>query len=59
VEFNPIASMGNIMYTSYPMWLIITSLILLLSMIGVIVITINNANETNNNLNNTTNKDIY
>jgi hypothetical protein len=28
-------------------------------MIGVIVITINNANETNNNLNNTTNKDIY
>ena len=41
IEFNPIGSLGNIMYTSYPMWLIITSLILLLAMIGVIVITIN------------------
>jgi NADH-ubiquinone oxidoreductase chain 6 len=41
IEFNALNSMGNIMYTSYPMWLIITSLILLLAMVGVIVITTN------------------
>lgn len=41
MEFNSITSIGSIMYTSYPMWLIITSLILLLAMVGVIVITIN------------------
>jgi NADH-ubiquinone oxidoreductase chain 6 len=58
VEFNPIASMGSIMYTSYPMWLIITSLILLLAMIGVIVITLN-SNDTNNVQNNSTNNKIY
>jgi NADH-ubiquinone oxidoreductase chain 6 len=40
IEFNPMGSMGNIMFTSYPMWLIITSVILLLGMAGVIVITI-------------------
>lgn len=44
MEFNHIATLGSIMYTSYPMWLIITSLILLLAMIGVIIITINNEN---------------
>jgi NADH-ubiquinone oxidoreductase chain 6 len=31
---------GNVIYTVYPMWLILTSLILLLAMVGAIVITI-------------------
>jgi NADH-ubiquinone oxidoreductase chain 6 len=35
-----INSIGNIMYTSYSIWLILISLILLLSMIGSIIITI-------------------
>lgn len=40
IENNHITSIGNIMYTSYSLWLIIASLILLLAMIGAIVITI-------------------
>ena len=39
-ENGHITSIGNIMYTSYSIWLIITSLILLLAMVGAIVITI-------------------
>ena len=39
-ESSHITSIGNILYTSYPLWLIITSLILLLAMVGAIVITI-------------------
>ena len=39
-ETSHITSIGNIMYTSYSIWLIITSIILLLAMIGAIVITI-------------------
>jgi len=39
-ETSHIASIGNIMYTSYSIWLIITSIILLLAMVGAIVITI-------------------
>ncbi len=39
-ESTHITSIGNIMYTSYSMWLIITSIILLLAMVGAIVITI-------------------
>lgn len=35
-----IGIIGNILYTNYNMWLIITSLILLLAMVGAIVITI-------------------
>ena len=35
-----ITSIGNILYTNYAIWLILISLILLLSMIGSIVITI-------------------
>jgi NADH-ubiquinone oxidoreductase chain 6 len=35
-----ITSIGNIMYTSYSIWLILTSIILLLAMVGAIVITI-------------------
>jgi len=39
-EFSHITSIGNVIYTVYPMWLILTSLILLLAMVGAIVITI-------------------
>ena len=39
-ETTHITSIGNIMYTSYSVWLIITSIILLLAMVGAIVITI-------------------
>jgi NADH-ubiquinone oxidoreductase chain 6 len=39
-EASHITSIGNIMYTSYSMWLVITSIILLLAMVGAIVITI-------------------
>jgi len=39
-ETSHITSIGNVIYTSYPMWLILTSLILLLAMVGAIVITI-------------------
>ena len=39
-ETTHITSLGNIMYTSYSIWLIITSVILLLAMVGAIVITI-------------------
>jgi len=35
-----IISVGNVMYTNYSIWLIITSIILLLAMVGSIVITI-------------------
>lgn len=40
VEFTRITGIGNIMYTSYSIWLIISSVILLLGMVGAIVITI-------------------
>ena len=39
-EVGHITSIGNILYTNYNMWLIITSFILLLAMVGAIVITI-------------------
>ena len=39
-EYTHITSIGNIMYTSYSIWLIMTSMILLLAMVGSIVITI-------------------
>ena len=39
-EFSHITTIGNIMYTSHSIWLIITSIILLLAMVGAIVITI-------------------
>ncbi len=40
VNVTDISSIGNVMYTSYSIWLIITSVILLLAMVGAIVITI-------------------
>ena len=39
-ESTHITSIGNIMYTSYSIWLIITSIILLLAMVGCITIVI-------------------
>jgi len=39
-EASHITSIGSIMYTSYSIWLILTSIILLLAMVGAIVITI-------------------
>lgn len=43
-ETSHITSIGNVMYTSYSIWLIITSIILLLAMVGAIVITIKQKN---------------
>lgn len=43
-EKSHITSIGNIMYSSYSTWLIITSIILLLAMVGAIVITIKQKN---------------
>ena len=43
-ETSHITSIGNIMYTSYSIWLVITSIILLLAMVGSIVITIKQKN---------------
>lgn len=40
IHVSDIESIGNIMYGSYSIWLIITSIILLLAMVGSIVITI-------------------
>ena len=39
-ETSHITTIGNIIYTSYPIWLIITSIILLLAMVGTICICI-------------------
>jgi|BogFormECP03_OM2_1039629.scaffolds.fasta_scaffold06523_1 NADH-ubiquinone oxidoreductase chain 6 len=44
VDISDIISIGNIMYTSYSIWLLITSIILLLAMVGSIVITIKQKN---------------
>jgi NADH-ubiquinone oxidoreductase chain 6 len=43
-ETSHITSIGNIMYTSYSIWLILTSIILLLAMVGAIMITIKQKN---------------
>lgn len=39
VSVTAVSSIGNILYTSHSMWLIITSTILLLAMVGAIVMT--------------------
>jgi NADH-ubiquinone oxidoreductase chain 6 len=39
-ETSHITSIGSIMYTNYSIWLILTSIILLLAMVGAIIITI-------------------
>jgi NADH-ubiquinone oxidoreductase chain 6 len=43
-ESSHITSIGSIMYTSYSIWLILTSIILLLAMVGAIIITIKQKN---------------
>lgn len=43
-ETSHISTLGNILYTSYNMWLFITGIILLLAMVGAIIITINRNN---------------
>ena len=40
IENSHITSLGNVMYTNYNIWLIISSYILLLAMVGAIIITI-------------------
>lgn len=40
IDINNISNIGNIMYTSYNLWVIITAFILLLAMVGSIIITI-------------------
>lgn len=40
-ETSHISTIGNILYTSYSIWLFIVSVLLLLSMIGTILITLN------------------
>ncbi len=42
-----ITAIGNIMYTNYNIWLIIVSLILLLTMVGTIIITIKQEKQRN------------
>ena len=44
VDVSDIMSIGNIMYSNYSIWLILTSIILLLAMVGSIVITIKQKN---------------
>lgn len=44
IDVSDIMTIGNIMYSSYSLWLIITSIILLLAMVGSIVITIKQKN---------------
>jgi NADH-ubiquinone oxidoreductase chain 6 len=39
-ENSHITSIGNILYGNYSIWLILTSIILLLAMVGTIVITL-------------------
>ena len=43
-ETTHISSIGNILYSNYAMWLIITSIILLLAMVGSICLVISNKN---------------
>lgn len=44
VETSHITSIGNILYGNYSIWLILTSIILLLAMVGTIVITLKSQN---------------
>ncbi len=41
LSYSHIASIGNIIYTNYYIWLLLTSLILLLAMVGTICLVIN------------------
>lgn len=48
-ETSHITSIGNILYGNYSIWLIITSIILLLAMVGAIVITLKPQTNIHNN----------
>nr|YP_010727759.1 NADH dehydrogenase subunit 6 [Leptographium wingfieldii]YP_010727806.1 NADH dehydrogenase subunit 6 [Leptographium terebrantis]YP_010899366.1 NADH dehydrogenase subunit 6 [Leptographium aureum]WDZ67396.1 NADH dehydrogenase subunit 6 [Leptographium wingfieldii]WDZ67443.1 NADH dehydrogenase subunit 6 [Leptographium wingfieldii]WDZ67490.1 NADH dehydrogenase subunit 6 [Leptographium wingfieldii]WDZ67537.1 NADH dehydrogenase subunit 6 [Leptographium wingfieldii]WDZ67583.1 NADH dehydrogenase su len=52
-----ISSIGNVLYTNYNIWLIITGFILLLAMVGVIVIVINPT--SSNKINESSNKSSF
>lgn len=39
-ETSHISSIGNVIYTNFPLWIILTSVILLLAMVGSIIITL-------------------
>ena len=56
-ETSHITSIGNIIYANYSIWLIITSIILLLAMVGAIVITLNPENNIKEETNIKTNSD--
>lgn len=56
VGVSHISSIGNIMYTSHSIWLIITGFILLLAMVGAIVISLNSTSNKGTVLNN---KNLY
>jgi NADH-ubiquinone oxidoreductase chain 6 len=47
VQYDHIASIGNIMYSNFAVLLIIVSIVLLLAMVGAIVITIKQVNASN------------
>jgi NADH-ubiquinone oxidoreductase chain 6 len=42
IENYDIISIGNVLYSNLSIWLIVSSLILLLAMVGAIIININN-----------------
>ena len=44
MSITDISSIGNLMYSSHFIWLIITSVVLLLAMIGAIVMTVDSVN---------------
>ena len=46
IETSHISSIGNILYTTNNMWLILVSFILLLAMVGAIIITIKSSRKT-------------
>jgi len=50
-ETSHITSIGNIIYGNYSIWLILTSIILLLAMVGCIVITLKSQGATDYNTN--------
>lgn len=47
MDYNHISVIGSVLYSSHNIWLIITSFILLLAMVGAIVITIRQSNKLN------------
>lgn len=50
MDYNHISVIGSILYTSHNIWLIITSFILLLAMVGTIIITLKQREKLNNSI---------